>query len=69
MRAARLVVVARSAQLEKDNVTTVAPTWAGTGTTPINLSNDANWQRYRYKVFETVAPLRNMAWMGVQAGC
>jgi len=69
MRAARVVVVARSAQLEKDNVTTVAPTWAGSGATPINLSNDGNWQRYRYKAFETVAPLRNMAWTGVQPGC
>jgi type IV pilus assembly protein PilW len=75
MRAARVVVVARSAQLEKDNVTTVAPTWAGSGTTPIDVSKNPDgtanpdWQRYRYKVFETVVPLRNMAWMGVQAGC
>jgi type IV pilus assembly protein PilW len=31
----------------------------------INLSNDANgtsWQRYRYRVFETIIPLRNLIW-------
>jgi type IV pilus assembly protein PilW len=69
MRAVRLVLVARSAQLEKNIVDAPAPTWAGNGTAPINLAADANWQRYRYKVFETMAPLRNMTWMGVQPGC
>lgn len=28
----------------------------------INLSNDPDWQRYRYRVFETIIPLRNMIW-------
>jgi type IV pilus assembly protein PilW len=28
----------------------------------INLSNDANWQNYRYRVFETIIPLRNVIW-------
>lgn len=28
----------------------------------IDLSNIFNWQRYRYRVFETVIPLRNMIW-------
>lgn len=31
----------------------------------ISLSNDANgtsWQRYRYRVFETIIPLRNVIW-------
>lgn len=31
----------------------------------INLSNDADgtsWQRYRYRVFETIIPLRNVIW-------
>jgi type IV pilus assembly protein PilW len=68
-RAARLVLVARSAQLEKDDVTAAAPAWAGGGTTAIDLSGDASWQKYRYKLFETVVPLRNVAWLGVQAGC
>ncbi len=68
MRAIRVAVVARSAQLEKDNVAS-APVWGGAASQPIDLSDDADWQRYRYKTFETVVPLRNVAWMGVQAGC
>jgi type IV pilus assembly protein PilW len=28
----------------------------------IDLSNDPNWQRYRYRVFETIVPLRNVIW-------
>jgi hypothetical protein len=52
----------------------VAPAWAGTylpnGTTldaPIVLSGNPKWQNYRYKVFQTVVPLRNMTWM--VSGC
>jgi type IV pilus assembly protein PilW len=39
--------------------------WAGTAASPaptINLSADANWRRYRYRVFETIIPLRNIIW-------
>jgi type IV pilus assembly protein PilW len=39
--------------------------WAGTVASPaptINLSADANWRRYRYRVFETIIPLRNIIW-------
>lgn len=78
--AVRVALVARSANYEKDTVTTVAPTWEGstvqTTTAPtnptayaINLSGDTNWQHYRYKVFQTVIPLRNLAWQGSQTGC
>ncbi|MEQ1526942.1 MAG: PilW family protein [Gallionella sp.] len=57
--------------------TTDAPTgvcaWSGTssGTNPasdaptLTLSNDADgtsWKRYRYRVFETIIPLRNVIW-------
>lgn len=28
----------------------------------VDLSNTANWNRYRYKVYETIIPLRNMVW-------
>jgi type IV pilus assembly protein PilW len=36
------------------------------------LTLPATWQNYRYKVIQTVVPLRNLAWQGVQgvpAGC
>jgi len=62
----RMAVVARSAQPEKPNVeggacdtTTVAPTWSG-GT--LDLSTDVNWKCYRYRVFETTVPMRNLLW-------
>lgn len=67
--AIRLVLVARSGQYEKTAVTTTAPVWLGTATTPIVLSGYADWQNYRYKIFQTVVPLRNIAWLGAQAGC
>ena len=28
----------------------------------VDLSADADWQRYRYRVFETIIPLRSMIW-------
>lgn len=62
----RLAIVARSAQPEKANVqggacdaTTATPDWSG-GT--LDLSADPNWQCYRYRVFETTVPLRNLLW-------
>ena len=79
--AVRLALTVRNAQYEKEVVTTAAPTWEGSAATagtatvpanvalPIDLSNDADWQHYRYKVFQTMVPLRNVAWMGVQDGC
>jgi len=66
VRSVRLAIVARSALPEKPSVdggpcdtTTAAPTWAG-GT--LDLSNDPNWQCYRYRVFESIVPLRNAIW-------
>ena len=77
IKAVRLAVIARSDKMEATNVsaacsstTTASPTglcaWAGSSTSPapaVDLSPaDANWQRYRYRVFETVIPLRNVVW-------
>jgi type IV pilus assembly protein PilW len=28
----------------------------------VNISNDANWRKYRYRVFEAIIPLRNVIW-------
>jgi type IV pilus assembly protein PilW len=62
----RVGVVARSAQPEKPsgtgtacNTTTTAPTWSG-GT--FDLTANADWMCYRYKVFETVIPIKNILW-------
>jgi type IV pilus assembly protein PilW len=78
IKAVRVAVVARNGLLEKANVdgstvcsslNSAAPTgicaWAGTADSPapaIDLSSDANWQKYRYRVYETIIPLRNMIW-------
>lgn len=67
IKAVRVAVVARSSLMERPNslgnctTTAVAPvSWPGGPT--INLSADPNWQCYRYKVYETVIPLRNILW-------
>lgn len=65
----RLALVTRSGQLEKDNVTPAAPAWAASANLPINLGGNTDWQRYRYKTFETTLPLRNMSWPGAVTGC
>lgn len=63
IKALRVAVVARSGLLEKNVVTNVAPvSWNVPGAPVIDLSADPNWQRYRYRVFETIIPLRNMVW-------
>lgn len=62
--AIRLAMTARNAQYDQSVVTTAAPTWAGTAGAPINLTATTNpssdWQHYRYRVFETTVPLRNI---------
>jgi type IV pilus assembly protein PilW len=74
--AVRLAVVARSAQYEKEEVTAANPVWdvgnavavAGTvacgSSKCLSLHVDTlpDWKHYRYKVFNTVVPLRNMLW-------
>lgn len=76
--AIRLALVARSAHLASGAAaTTAAPSWAGTSANnptgsaaaPIVLSANSNWQQYRYKTFQTVVPIKNVAWQGVVTGC
>jgi type IV pilus assembly protein PilW len=74
--AVRLALVARSTQFEKEDVTAANPLWdVGTA---VNVADTVNcgaskclrlrvdmlpdWQRYRYRVFDTIIPLRNMLW-------
>lgn len=74
--AVRVVVVARSGQFEKEDVTPANLQW-DVGTTPattgavacgtsecltLKVDHLTDWKRYRYKQFETVIPLRNMLW-------
>lgn len=78
IKAIRLVFVMRSPKLEATNVTGTCPNNAGVNKGPcawedtvadpaplIDLSNDPNWQRYRYRVFQTIVPLRNTIALGV----
>jgi type IV pilus assembly protein PilW len=76
--AVRLAIVARSGQYEKEDVTPSAPQWdlgatptvTGASTcglsqcVTLNVNSDmsADWKRYRYKVYDTVIPLRNIVW-------
>jgi len=71
VRAIRVALVARSGQYEKTAVTAncVAPTnptnsvyWSGGCFTMFNAADGTDWHRYRYRVYETVVPLRNMIW-------
>lgn len=76
IKAVRIAVVARNSQYEKEEVTAACsstteanPTglcaWSGSVASPaptVNLSNDPDWQHYRYRVYETVIPLRNVIW-------
>jgi Tfp pilus assembly protein PilW len=67
VKAARLVLVARSSQGDKPpcSTTTVQPTWIG-GSVDLSLaqglSGTDDWKCYRYKMFEITVPLRNVIW-------
>jgi len=75
--ALRMALVSRSIQMERDEVTALAPVWdgsvagnpAGSAAHPIVLSGNADWKLHRYKVFQTLVPIRNMSWLGVVTGC
>lgn len=77
IKAIRVAVVARNGLLETANVTDACssltaaqPTglcaWdgadAGSAAPTIDLSADADWRRYRYRVYESVIPVRNIIW-------
>lgn len=76
IKAVRIAVVARNPKIESaavtaacSSITAAAPTglcaWAGSASSPaptIDMSADPDWLRYRYRVFETILPLRNVIW-------
>lgn len=76
IKALRVAIVARNGLPEKETVSfdcdTAQPNkpnglcaWVGTTGSPappIDLSHLPNWQHYRYRVFSTIIPLRNIVW-------
>ncbi len=73
IKAVRVSIVARNGQEEKSNVSQACNgTTAGlakvciwnedAAPSAVNLTSLANWQKYRYRVYETIIPLRNMIW-------
>lgn len=72
IKAIRVAIVARSAKKEScDSAATNPVTWTTPTTTPtssnapsIDLSSSvgSDWQCYRYKVYQTIVPLRNVIW-------
>jgi type IV pilus assembly protein PilW len=68
IRAVRIGLVARSGVLEKDCATNpptpnpVVISWEDGTTMNPDLTADANWQCYRYKVYQTTISVRNTTW-------
>ena len=62
VRAVRVALLVRSAQAEATKVTPSAPQWSGGAFTMANGNGIADWQLYRYRVYEREIPLRNMIW-------
>lgn len=72
MRAVRVAIVTRSTQFEKDVVTPQYPNAMPSGklgmfcdpapTCEVSMNLSADDQHYRYKVLETIVPLRNALW-------
>jgi type IV pilus assembly protein PilW len=68
----RIALVTRNPQLEKAEVTgasgtTAAPSWSGANAidlTATTADDGFTWKNYRYKTFETLAPIRNTIWTG-----
>ncbi len=75
--AVRMAILVRSGQYERTQVTTAIPGWSGDATSPLVVTNlDGSistappasgqafddWRNYRYRVYETVVPLRNILW-------
>lgn len=59
IKAVRIAVVARNAKREPNSVTaSPLTTWNGGPTITLTAED----QHYRYRVFETIIPLRNMLW-------
>jgi type IV pilus assembly protein PilW len=77
IKAIRVAVVARSSKKEGSDVSSACQDGAGTVVNAngpcvwpdseplLNLSSNTDWKKYRYRVYQTVIPLRNVIWAGV----
>lgn len=66
IKAVRIAVVARSTQQETGVVTQTLPLWrADTRTNGENMPLNANDQLFRYKVYHTIIPIRNVMWANI----
>ena len=79
IKAVRFIVVSRSDKQEGQDVTSPCTNvsllvnngpcaWRDSAANPaplIDLSANTNWKRYRYKVYQTIVPLRNVLWGNV----
>ena len=66
--AVRVAVLVRSSQYEKDEVTPTNPRWAS-GSKEFDMSaidSSGDWKHFRYRVYESVIPLRNTIWGQMQ---
>jgi len=71
--ALRIALVARNSQRAPDVVTANTPVWNPGGVSQAvdpapATSWGSDWNQFRYKTFETIVPIRNAIWAGVQ-GC
>ena len=70
IKAIRIAMAIQSNQNEYDkqtqtcHATTAAPvvTWPTGPSMTLDLSSDPNWQCYRYKIYESVIPFKNLIW-------
>jgi type IV pilus assembly protein PilW len=70
IRAIRIAIASRSPAKEVRKAadgtcatTTTAPAlWADAFTAQVDLSTDAQWQCYRYQVYRSTIPLKNLVW-------
>lgn len=61
LMAVRVAILVRSSQYERDAVTSAAPKWAN-GSKDFVMGSGDDWPHYRYRVYESVIPLRNTIW-------
>ncbi len=78
IKAVRIAIVVRSGKKDTSDVTSTCANHAGTNNGPcawqdtvsdpaplIDLSSLPDWKKYRYKVYQTIIPLRNVIWANV----